>query len=400
MQHRNITLLAMIRFAQSFHLYIHAYALILLERGLNLFQITMIESIVIGTIFIMEVPTGVIADRIGRKWSIIAATLFMMLAEFLFLFAQNYPMYILVAILTGTGFAFASGAIEATIYDSLPEENRDNLMKRAMGRINSIARIGFFISPLVGAVIIADGSPDNYKVAIALTVIALLIGLIISLFLQEPATDWESDRQSSLQILKEGVSELRGNRTLQRLVALIIFSTPFTATLIVTLGAPYLTNNGTDLFLIGITLAIGSLLSAITQNYAYKIEEWLGQRTAILVLTLLPALMYGVLAIVSGAVLPMLIIIFMYATNDMKAPLFSAYQNSLIESKNRATVLSIISMFASLFVAIIAPIYAFIGTFSLPIAFVIMGAVIAIATMLIGIPELPKTQKSKVDVTG
>ncbi|MEM9953446.1 MAG: MFS transporter [Chloroflexota bacterium] len=388
MSHRNILLITIIRFAQSFHLYIHVYALILLNRGLNLFQITTIESIVIGTIFVMEVPTGIIADRIGRKWSIIASTLFMMFAEFLFLFANSYPMYIIVAILTGTGFAFASGAIEATVYDSLPEENRDDLMKRAMGRINSWSGIAFFIAPLVGAFIIADGSPNNYTVAIALTVIALVIGLLISLFLEEPPTDWDAERTSSLDIFKEGIAEVRDNPTLKRLIALIIFSTPFTATLVVTLAAPHLTNNGTDPFFVGIALSIGSLLAAITQHYAYKVEEWLGQRTAIWVLLLLPAVLYGFLAIAVGPIAPVLVIIIMYATNDMKAPLFSAYQNSLIGSKNRATVLSIISMFGSLFVAVVAPIYAAIGTVSLPITFVVMGAVIAVATLLIGIPEL------------
>ena len=245
----NITKVAIIRFAQSFHLYIHAYALILIDRGLSLFQITSIESIVIATIFFMEIPTGVIADRIGRKWSITAALVLMMSAEFLFLFARTYPVYIVVAILTGTGFAFASGAVEAMVYDSLPEatlvvhqeigkisnsgtsvkerdshltktDNRDNLMKKAMGQINSIARIAFFISPVVGAFIIGDGSQEGYIIAIALTVIALLIGVLVSLTLKEPQSEWDSEKPDSLTILKEGIAELRGNKNLQRLVLL------------------------------------------------------------------------------------------------------------------------------------------------------------------------------------
>ena len=54
---RNITKVIIINFCQRFHLYIHAYALLLQGRGLTLFQISTIESIVIGTIFVMEVPT-------------------------------------------------------------------------------------------------------------------------------------------------------------------------------------------------------------------------------------------------------------------------------------------------------------------------------------------------------
>ena len=60
----NINKIIIIRFCQRFHLYIHAYALLLLGRGLTLVQISLIESIVIGAIFLMEVPTGI--GRSGR----------------------------------------------------------------------------------------------------------------------------------------------------------------------------------------------------------------------------------------------------------------------------------------------------------------------------------------------
>ncbi len=106
----NINKIVFINFCQRFHLYIHAYALLLLMRGLSLVQISLIESVVIGTIFLMEVPTGVLADRLGRKWSIVFATFFMMCAEFVFIFARDFEWYIFIALLTGAGFAFASGA--------------------------------------------------------------------------------------------------------------------------------------------------------------------------------------------------------------------------------------------------------------------------------------------------
>ncbi|MGB7337983.1 MAG: MFS transporter [Phototrophicaceae bacterium] len=388
MSQRNIRLISIIRFAQSFHLYIHAYALILLDRGLSLFQITAIESLVIATIFVMEIPTGIIADRIGRKGAIVAAIGFNISAEFLFLFAKTYPMYIMVAILTGTGFAFASGAIEAMVYDSLPLEDRDNQMKKTMGQINSLARLAFFISPIVGAFIIRDGAPENYTLAIALTVMALLVALLVSLFLQEPASEWDADKPHSMTILRDGIAELRGNPTLRRLTLLTIFTTPLTGMLIVTLAAPYLTLNGVSPFVIGMTLSIGSLFAVFTQRYAYKLETWLGQERAILFLLLLPALMYGVLALVSGSILPVVVIIIMYATNEMKSPLFSAYQNGLIGSKNRATVLSIINMLLNLFVAIVSPLYAAIGMFSLPLAFLIIGCVIVLAVIVLGVPKL------------
>ena len=182
----NINKIIVINFCQRFHLYIHAYALLLLLRGLSLVQISLIGSLVIGTIFVMEAPTGVLADRIGRKWAIAASTFLLMCAEFIFIFARDYSWYMVIALLTGTGFAFASGAMEALVYDSLPEADRDDAMKKAMGRVNSWGQIAFVIAPIIGGLIIGDGSEARFIPAIALTVVALLIGLVVCFSLREP----------------------------------------------------------------------------------------------------------------------------------------------------------------------------------------------------------------------
>jgi MFS family permease len=390
----NITKVVIVNFCQRFHLYIHAYALLLLARGLTLFQISLIESIVVGTIFIMEVPTGILADRVGRKWSIFFSTFFLMCAEFIFIFAQSYAWYLVIALLTGTGFAFASGAVEAMVYDSLPEENRDDAMKRAMGRVNSTGQIAFFIAPIVGAIIIGDARPERFIPAIALTVLALFIGLIVNMTLREPTTEWSADKQNAVELFRGGIALLWNNKKLRWLALIMIFTSPFTGTLVTTLAAPYMVQNTVSPFMIGVVLSVGSLLSAITQRYAYKLEAWLGQQRAIAILILLPGVMYWVLALIAGPVLTVFVVILMYGTNDMKAPLFSAYQNAQIDSRNRATVLSLINMFVSLFVAIFAPIYASLAQVSPVLAFVAMGGVILMAGLLLRVHRLPVGQET------
>lgn len=385
----NVNKVVVINFLQRFHLYIHAYALLLTGRGLTLVQISLLESVVIGTIFLMEVPTGILADRIGRKWSIFFATFGLMTAEFLFIFARDFPWYVGISCITGTSFAFASGAVEAMVYDSLPEKGREDAMKRAMGRVNSWGQIAFFISPIIGAFIIGDASLDNFIPAIALTSFALFIGCLISLTLKEPVDDWDHEKQSTVQLFRDGISIIVKNPRFRRLALLMIFTVPFTGTLVTTFAPPYLTQNEVTPFLVGVVMSVGHLLGAFTQHYAYKIEKWLGQRTAIAVLILLPGVMYWILSLVAGPVPTMFVIIFMYGTNDMKAPLFSAYQNALISSRNRATVLSLINMFVSLFVAIFAPLYASLAQQSLTLAFMAIGTMIIVAALLLRVFRLP-----------
>ncbi|MXX50738.1 MAG: MFS transporter [Chloroflexi bacterium] len=385
----NINKVIVISFAQRFHLYVHAYALLLLARGLSLLQISLIESIVIGSIFLMEVPTGILADRLGRKWSIAASTFFLMCAEFLFIFARSFEWYIVIALLTGTGFAFASGAVEALVYDSLPEADREDAMKRAMGRLNSTSQIAFVIAPILGGLIIGDARAENFIPAIALTVVALGIGLLVCFRLREPATAKGDARPGSLSLLRSGFALLASNRRLRRLALLVVFSTPFTATLVTTLAPPYLVQNEASPFVVGLTLSLGSLLAVFTQRYAWKLEAWLGQARAVALLILLPGLMYWLLA-AAGPIATVLLVTIMYGANDMKAPLFSAYQNALIASENRATVLSLINMFASLFIAIGAPIYAALAQTSLELAFVTIGAVILGSALLLRVYRLPE----------
>ena len=393
----NIDKVVIIHFCQRFHLYVHAYALLLLARGLTLIQISLIESLVIGTIFLMEVPTGVLADRVGRKWSIFFSTFLLMSAEFIFIFAREFEWYLLIAVLTGSGFAFASGAVEALVYDSLPPEGREDAMKRAMGRVNSMGQVAFVIAPVIGAFIIADAAEEKFIPAIALTVVALFVGLCVSLTLHEPMTDSAEKKANSTALFRDGVSLLLHHRRLRRLAWIVIFTAPFTATLVTTLAPPYLVANEASPPLIALALSLGSLLAALTQHYAYKIEAWLGQQAAIALLILLPGILYWLLAWAAGPILTVFIVFLMYGMNDMKAPLFSAYQNDLIESKNRATVLSLINMFVSLFLAVCAPIYAALAQSSLDLAFVVMGAVIILAGLVLRVYRLPPAAKRQLE---
>ncbi len=385
----NVTKMMIVYFCTRFHLYIHAYALILLQRGLTLLEISTIESVVIATVFLAEVPTGVLADRIGRKGAVALSTALLMTAELIFAFSTHYAQYLLIAVFTGMGFAFTSGAAESLIYDSLPAENRDAAMKRTMGRYNSVGQIAFFLAPLVGGIVLGDLAPDRVRVAVLLTVAALAVGVIVSLTLREPQTEWHAERASARQIFVGGMTEIRRNRRLLMLMLVIVLTMPFGGTFTTTLAPPYMANNGVPTYWVALALSLGSLIAAVAQANVHRLEHWLGERWTLVLLLVLPGLNYLLLATLVGAVPIWLLITFMYGTHDWKAPLLSAYQNALITSRSRATVLSMINMLVSLFVAIVAPIYAAVATHSLPLAFVVMGSVIVGASLLLRVDRLP-----------
>jgi len=148
--------LAIVTFFANLYFYIHVGTLYQQTRGLNLLQVSSIWSIIVGTIFLAEVPTGILADKIGRKWSVVTALFLQTIGEFMYFFAKDYFSFVIIAIVAGIGYAFLSGASEALVYDSLPEKNREQKMKKSMGLVGGAYQLAFFVAPIVGGLIVSQ----------------------------------------------------------------------------------------------------------------------------------------------------------------------------------------------------------------------------------------------------
>jgi len=142
----NIHVLLAVKFLTGLYFYLPYMTLYFLDRGLNFIQINSVWGIVVLTMFLTEVPTGLFADRFGRRKAIQAAVFLQFVGEFLFLFITEYWVLVIDAVIAGLGFAFGSGALEALVYDQLSAEGRQDQMKKVMGRLNGATYRGF-LSP-------------------------------------------------------------------------------------------------------------------------------------------------------------------------------------------------------------------------------------------------------------
>lgn len=73
------------------------------------------------TTFLFEIPTGSWADRFGRKKLYITGLLIEMVGTSFYLWADNIPLFLLSAVISGLGYALMSGNIEALVHDQLEE---------------------------------------------------------------------------------------------------------------------------------------------------------------------------------------------------------------------------------------------------------------------------------------
>jgi len=374
-------------FFQNLYLYNHVGTLYMQSRGLSLLQVNSIWSIIVLTVFLTEVPTGVIADRIGRKRSVVAALFLQFLGEFFYIFAPGYVAFVLIAILSGIGYSFLSGANEALIYDSLPAEYRETVMKQAMGRVGAAYQLAFFVAPLLGGLVISELVLSKYLVGIALTAASVFVAFLISLTLKEPPALYCHQVTGILQILKNGLAQVRRNRKIQRIAAVAILTGAFSNTL-VSFYQPYFVQFGLTTSLpIGTALSLGGLAAFLVLSNILAIEHRMG-RLGLFFFSFFPGVLYLLLAIVPNIPVLFPVFILTYAFADAKNPLISTYQNEQIESASRATTISLINTIGRMYVASVSLLLGWIANHSISAVWVVIGALIMFATLLLRVDRI------------
>lgn len=156
------------------------------------------------TQLILELPTGALADLIGRKKTVILGHIVDALQYLGLAFATTLPQFVLLAILSGTAEALRSGSLEAIVYDSLKQDKRESEYKKIMSAQGIRFQVGLMISTVMGGFM---GSYSETLPFIA-TGLLLLISAGGSLGFIEPVIDSEKfGLRSYLRQIKWGVIE-------------------------------------------------------------------------------------------------------------------------------------------------------------------------------------------------
>lgn len=115
MQYFVVTSLFAVIQASSFS----TYSLFLTAKGLNLFEINLVNCFFMIGVFLMEIPTGAYADVLGRKNSFVAACFVAGLGMIVYYFVDGFWGCVAAESIIAIGMALHSGALEAWIVDSL-----------------------------------------------------------------------------------------------------------------------------------------------------------------------------------------------------------------------------------------------------------------------------------------
>lgn len=345
--------------------YYPVFAIIFLDFGLSVEQFALLNVVWAAAIVCLEVPSGALADLIGRRRLVVAAGFFMIVEFALIAFVPLgniglvFAVFVLNRILSGAAEAAASGADEALAYDTVQQAGLEKQWPRVLDILMRCQSVGFLVAMILGAAIYDPVLMQRFfdslgisftlnqqitmRFPLYLTLITGFLAFLAALRLQEVSTEQpENPREVSIrgtfaQTLKAGGWILRTPFAL--MVILAVISVDSVSRLFATLMSNYFR-------LIGLPEASFGLISAAMFMMGFftpPVARWLSERKSPLfnfglMAALLLAGLFGIAHTSTFAGLFFSAIIFMIMS--LLGFFSSQYLNAITESSQRATVLS------------------------------------------------------------
>ncbi|HEX2883215.1 MAG TPA: MFS transporter [Candidatus Limnocylindria bacterium] len=329
--------------------------LFLLDAGL-----TNLEAFAANAFFsvgqvIFEVPTGVVADTRGRRFSFIlgAATLLASTLLYLLMWQVQAPFvgWALASALLGLGFTFFSGATEAWLVDALTATGYTGSLERVFGRAQIVGGGSMLVGSVAGGIIAqltTLGIP--YVVRAALLAVTVVVAWR---FMRD--IGFRPDREASaLGAVRTVLSGAVDGGLRNRPVRWLMFAAPFT------MGVgfyafyalqPYLLELYGDPNAYGIAgLAAAVLAGAQMVGGAIvdRVRRLFRRRTdALIVAGLVDVAALALLGVMPSFVIAVGLLVIWAMVSAVEEPIRRAFINGLIPSQQRATVLSFDSLMGS-----------------------------------------------------
>lgn len=208
--------------------------LLVQARGLTLSQIGFVMGAYSLVIVLLELPTGGLADAMGRKRVALPAHALAALSSVAILFAFSFPAFLAAMVLYGVSRALSSGALDAWFVDALHEVDPDYDLQPALARIETVTLLALGAGTVIGGALARlfsmlppDGTavltPMAVPIVAALAVrLALLPAIALLIPERRPAGDgasWRAGFRAVPGLVRDAAALSRSNHRLILLMA-------------------------------------------------------------------------------------------------------------------------------------------------------------------------------------
>lgn len=377
--------------------------LFLLDAGLSNLEAFAANAFFTLGMVIFEIPTGVIADTVGRRASYLLGTIVLAGATALYwlmwLWSSPFWAWALVSVLLGLGFTFFSGAVDAWLVDALRASEYTGDLEPVFSKGMIVGGIAMLAGSVLGGVVaqLTDlGVPFLLRAGI-------LVLMFVVAFLAMRDIGFTPDRSEGpltavRTVFRGSVTHGLGNPP----VRYLMLAAPFTAGVGIYVFyalQPYLLElwgDPTAYSIAGLAAAIVAGSQIVGGLLAPRVRRLFKKRTTVLILAgAAGVVLLLVLGIVPNFWVALALLIVWGISASIDDPIRRSYLNDLIPSKQRATVLSFESLMGNVGGIGIQPALgrvADLGGYAFSL--VIGGVISAVAVPFIA---LSRAQKSPAD---
>jgi MFS family permease len=150
--------------------------------GLTLLQVFVADAVFTGSMALFELPTGIVADTRGRRFSFLVSVcvLFVGTAAYVLvpMLGGGFVAFCVASVVLGLGYTFYSGAVEAWVVDALNASGSTEPIDRVMARGSTISSAAMLVGTISGGLLGNVNLSLPYIVRCVLLVIALVIALV------------------------------------------------------------------------------------------------------------------------------------------------------------------------------------------------------------------------------
>ena len=320
------------------------------ERGLTLGEALVFEAVFSAVVIATELPTGMIADRFGRRVSLLIGTTSVVFA--FLAFGTSSSLWVLLsayAFFAAAETSF-SGADSAMLYDSLKVVGRERDFTKYYGRLNALVMGGIGAFTIVGSLLV-NWFP--LWVPFLLSAVATTPAILLAwLFTEPPRTE---DRHAYFETGRRAVTLTVRTPALFWLMVLMTATT----TAIATMGVfqqPFLRDAGIPLWGIGIGVAAQTGLGAIGSWMSERVGARLGLSRVFWLMPVGSAI--ALVAAVPGTAWLFPLFIFPSLGWNVMYPHFTEYLARRTPEAVRASVISVSNLISGLLSVIVTPVVA------------------------------------------
>lgn len=372
---RTINLLKAYRFAGSLMFILPVIVPYWQSKGLSQAEIGWLQTAFTAIVLIMQLPTGRLADKYGRRRLVIVGTILSSLGFVCYALAQNFAGMLLAEVILGLGTSARSGADLALLRSELEKTDEVKSEKRTIGLLSSFSAAGELISAIIGGWLAswAFGWPLWFTVA----GVSLAIPFAFGLPKDKPRRETPAGQMSMIQALRALVASKR-----MRAISCFAVTAGVATHLFVWLFQPYLQQTGLSIGWFGVAWALFSASYMLISWKVGSIEHKLGEKRSMIVALAAPAVAYLALGI--GMMLWIIPVVALFTlSRALNGPITTHLVHENSQPAQYATMLSGLAAIQGLTYAFLGPLSGWmVDTYGLQINLLFLSVLVTAASVV------------------